>query len=279
MRSARCSAATSAISSSAGTPGSCRTSSRARWRSRCSCWRARQRPPGSGWRSRGGLGSAIFLILYMPFTYSGGGGPVGNRYFLGVYPVFLFVTPPLASATSGAVVAGGRRAVHRAAGLQSVLRRRFDPASMRSAALYRWLPVGADAAQRPAGEPEPVAVEAAARRHAAVSGVLPRRQRLQPRGRCVLGARRVARGVHAARAGGRRRRARRARSSRSLRMPRLEVQLETGAAAESRHDRDRRRRRRSVEIPAHDRRSVTIDDAGRPALQGRIPSCRPTTSI
>ena len=43
----------------------------------------------------GGLGSAIFLILYMPFTYSGGGGPIGNRYFLGVYPVFLFLTPPL----------------------------------------------------------------------------------------------------------------------------------------------------------------------------------------
>ena len=34
-------------------------------------------------------------MLYMPFTYSGGGGPVGNRYFLGVYPVFLFLTPPL----------------------------------------------------------------------------------------------------------------------------------------------------------------------------------------
>ena len=39
----------------------------------------------------------MFLLLYMPFTYSGGGGPVGNRYFLGVYPVFLFVTPPLAT--------------------------------------------------------------------------------------------------------------------------------------------------------------------------------------
>jgi hypothetical protein len=42
-----------------------------------------------------GLGSAVALILYMPYTYSGGGGPVGNRYFSGVYPVFLFVVPAL----------------------------------------------------------------------------------------------------------------------------------------------------------------------------------------
>ena len=32
-----------------------------------------------------GVGSAVVLLLYMPFTYSGGGGPVGNRYFLGIY--------------------------------------------------------------------------------------------------------------------------------------------------------------------------------------------------
>ncbi len=51
-----------------------------------------------GWLTlAGGLGSAIFLMLYMPFTYSGGGGPVGNRYFLGVYPVFLFLMPGLAT--------------------------------------------------------------------------------------------------------------------------------------------------------------------------------------
>ena len=37
-----------------------------------------------GWLTlAGGVGSAIALMLYMPFTYSGGGGPVGNRYFLG----------------------------------------------------------------------------------------------------------------------------------------------------------------------------------------------------
>ena len=50
-----------------------------------------------GWLTvAGGIGSAVFLMLYMPFTYSGGGGPVGNRYFLGVYPVFLFLMPAFA---------------------------------------------------------------------------------------------------------------------------------------------------------------------------------------
>ncbi|OFW47937.1 MAG: hypothetical protein A3J29_07715 [Acidobacteria bacterium RIFCSPLOWO2_12_FULL_67_14b] len=48
-----------------------------------------------------GLGSAVVLLLYMPFTYSGGGGPVGNRYFLGTYGLFLFLVPPLQTAVPG----------------------------------------------------------------------------------------------------------------------------------------------------------------------------------
>ena len=43
-------------------------------------------------------GGAIGLLAYMPYTYSGGGGPVGNRYFLSFYPLFLFLVPPLRSA-------------------------------------------------------------------------------------------------------------------------------------------------------------------------------------
>jgi hypothetical protein len=48
------------------------------------------------------LGSAVLanvvLLLWVPYTYSGGGGPIGNRYFMGLYPLLLFVTPPLRSA-------------------------------------------------------------------------------------------------------------------------------------------------------------------------------------
>jgi hypothetical protein len=42
------------------------------------------------------VAAALVLIVLTPFTYSGGGGPVGNRYFLSFYPLFLFLTPPLA---------------------------------------------------------------------------------------------------------------------------------------------------------------------------------------
>jgi hypothetical protein len=41
--------------------------------------------------------SAVGLIVYMPYTYSGGGGPIGNRYFLAFYPLFLFLMPPVRS--------------------------------------------------------------------------------------------------------------------------------------------------------------------------------------
>ena len=33
--------------------------------------------------------TVVTLLLLTPFTYSGGGGPVGNRYFLSFYPLFL----------------------------------------------------------------------------------------------------------------------------------------------------------------------------------------------
>ena len=38
---------------------------------------------------------AVVLAAWMPYTWSGGGGPSGNRYFLFAYPLFLFLTPPL----------------------------------------------------------------------------------------------------------------------------------------------------------------------------------------
>ncbi|HJZ78642.1 MAG TPA: hypothetical protein VKE51_43240 [Vicinamibacterales bacterium] len=47
--------------------------------------------------------AALVLLVVTPFTYSGGGGPVGNRYFLSFYPVFLFLTPPLAGLVPAAI--------------------------------------------------------------------------------------------------------------------------------------------------------------------------------
>ena len=41
--------------------------------------------------------SVVVLAGTMPYSWSGGGGPPGNRYFLSIYPALLFLMPPLAS--------------------------------------------------------------------------------------------------------------------------------------------------------------------------------------
>ena len=38
-------------------------------------------------------GSAIGLLVFTPESWNGGGGPVGNRYYLSIYPAFLFLIP------------------------------------------------------------------------------------------------------------------------------------------------------------------------------------------
>ena len=38
-------------------------------------------------------GTALILMILYPNTWSGGGGPPGNRYFLGIYPAFFFLIP------------------------------------------------------------------------------------------------------------------------------------------------------------------------------------------
>ena len=45
--------------------------------------------------------SVMAMLLVWPFTWSGGGGPTGNRYLLGVYPVLLFLLPPGSVAAAG----------------------------------------------------------------------------------------------------------------------------------------------------------------------------------
>ena len=86
-----------------------------------------------------GLGSAVALLLYMPFTYSGGGGPVGNRYFLGVYPVFLFLTPPLQTAVPG-LIAMAVSGLFTAQILSNPFYASFHPGEHTKSGLFRLLP-------------------------------------------------------------------------------------------------------------------------------------------
>ena len=51
--------------------------------------------------------ASIGLLIYMPFTYSGGGGPVGNRYFMGYYALFLFLVPATITVRTAVAAAVG----------------------------------------------------------------------------------------------------------------------------------------------------------------------------
>jgi hypothetical protein len=80
------------------------------------------------------------MLLLVPYTYSGGGGPIGNRYFMGFYPMLLFVTPALRSPRPAllAMVIGGLFTT------QLVLNpfyASYHPAEHVKSGPYRWLPV------------------------------------------------------------------------------------------------------------------------------------------
>ncbi len=141
-----------------------------------------------GWLTlAGGLGSAVALMLYMPYTYSGGGGPVGNRYFLGVYPLFLFLMPAFTRPWNAIAIAAAS-----AAFVMPVLSNPFYLV-IPSGRAHQGGPVPGSAAralarERPAGQRQPVALAPAAGRRAAAQRLLHGRQRLQPRGRRLLGA-------------------------------------------------------------------------------------------
>ena len=86
-----------------------------------------------------GVGTAVVLLLYMPFTWSGGGGPVGNRYFLGTYGVFLFLVPPLQTAVAGILT----MAISGFFVMPIVSNPFFavrNPGEHSKTGLYRWLP-------------------------------------------------------------------------------------------------------------------------------------------
>ena len=52
--------------------------------------------------------SAVALLLVFPFSWSGGGGPTGNRYFLPVYGALFFLVPPVIRPIHGVIAwAGG----------------------------------------------------------------------------------------------------------------------------------------------------------------------------
>jgi len=102
-------------------------------------WATRDRAIWQWMTFLAGVGSAVVLLLYMPYTYSGGGGPVGNRYFLGSYGVFLFLVPPLQTAVAG-LIATAVSAMFVAPILSNPFYAVSHPQDHSKTGLFRWLP-------------------------------------------------------------------------------------------------------------------------------------------
>jgi hypothetical protein len=83
--------------------------------------------------------TAAVLLIYMPFTWSGGGGPVGNRYFLGTYGVFLFLVPPMQAAIGG-LVTMAISALFVSTIISGPFFATRNPAEHAKTGLFRWLP-------------------------------------------------------------------------------------------------------------------------------------------
>jgi len=65
---------------------------------------ARGRRAGWQWLVLGAAAAEILLLLvWVPYTYNGGGGSIGNRYFVNTYGTLLFLLPPIAGAGTALV--------------------------------------------------------------------------------------------------------------------------------------------------------------------------------
>jgi hypothetical protein len=58
---------------------------------------AKRRPLWQWLVLAGGIAQILLFIVSLPYTWFGGGGSVGNRYFMGFYGIFIFLLPPVTS--------------------------------------------------------------------------------------------------------------------------------------------------------------------------------------
>jgi hypothetical protein len=88
----------------------------------------------------GAVAEILLLLLWVPYTFNGGGGSIGNRYFMSTYGVLLFLLPPIGSAAWAMVpwVVGG---LFSAQVTFNPFFSSFHPAEQAKQGPLRWLPV------------------------------------------------------------------------------------------------------------------------------------------
>jgi hypothetical protein len=64
---------------------------------------ARRRPLWQWLVFGSAVAQILLFVISLPYTWFGGGGSVGNRYFMGAYGIFLFLLPPIASVALSAI--------------------------------------------------------------------------------------------------------------------------------------------------------------------------------
>jgi hypothetical protein len=82
----------------------------------------------------------LLLLIWVPYTYNGGGGSIGNRYFMNTYGVLLFLIPPVSSA-AWAVVPWVVGCLFSAQVTFNPFFASFNPSEQAKQGPLRWLPV------------------------------------------------------------------------------------------------------------------------------------------
>jgi hypothetical protein len=100
----------------------------------------RRRPGWQYFALAGALSQIAVMIVTVPYTWNGGGGSVGNRYFMGAYGAFLFLLPPLTRVATSFVpwVVG---ALFTAPLVLNPFVTSFKPGDHTKSGPFRWLPV------------------------------------------------------------------------------------------------------------------------------------------
>jgi hypothetical protein len=82
----------------------------------------------------------ILVIVWIPYNYFGGGGVLGNRYFMSTYGLLLFLLPPIES-IGAALVPWFVGALFTAQIVLNAFSASFNPAEHAKSGPLRWLPV------------------------------------------------------------------------------------------------------------------------------------------
>jgi hypothetical protein len=83
----------------------------------------------------------LLLIVWMPVNYFGGGGTLGNRYFMNIFPLYFFLTPTLALPLLATVPSWAMSGVFLTSILVNPFAAARRPGEHATSGAYKWLPV------------------------------------------------------------------------------------------------------------------------------------------